>query len=149
MSCAEVRISHDYNNCVRSLYREGISRARKEYVCCECGVGIRVGERYQWASGKCSDGMFRAQTCLVCAEIRAAFVCGSWIFGLLWESICDEMFPVWQYTSAIDCLAKLTSDAAVAMCQTEYVEWLEGINWLTRRRIRRTAWRVVSDAREV
>jgi hypothetical protein len=121
--CADVCLSHDYDGDI-SLYREGFSRARKEYCCCECGDGIAAGERYQWANGKADDEMFREHTCVVCAEIRTAFVCGSWIFGELWESIRDEMFPVWKRASAIDCLAKLTTGAAIAKCNAEYAEWV-------------------------
>jgi hypothetical protein len=125
MSCADVCLSHDYDG-DSSLYREGFSRARKEYRCCECGDVILLRELYQWATGKHGSGMFRVQTCSVCAEIRAAFVCGSWIFGELWESIRDEMFPVWKRASAVDCLAKLTSDAAIAKCNAEYADWIGG-----------------------
>ena len=122
MSCADVCLSH-YHECDISLYREGFSRARKDYSCCECGDMIATGEQYQWASGKSDGGMFREQTCADCAEVRTAFVCGSWVFGELWCSIREEMFPVWKRASAIDCLAKLTSDAAIAKCNASYREW--------------------------
>ena len=122
MSCADVCLSHDYDGDT-SFYEEGFSRSRKAYVCCECGDTIRLGQRYQWAKGTTTDGLFRVHTCAVCAEIRATFVCGSWVFGELWESIRDEMFPVWKRASAIDCLAKLTSDTAIAKCNAVYGEW--------------------------
>jgi hypothetical protein len=122
MGCADVCLSHDYDGDT-SLYREGFSHARKEYGCCECGDAIPAGEQYQWASGKTGDGMFRVHTCAACAEIRAAFFCGSWIFGEMWETIREGMFPVWKRASAIDCLAKLTTDAAIAKCNAEYAEW--------------------------
>lgn len=125
MSSEGVCISHDdYDGESASLYREGFSRARKPYFCVECGTAIATGVRYQWAKGKSEGVMFRARTCGVCAEIRTAFVCGSWVFGQLWESIRDRMFPVWRRASAVDCLAKLTTDAAIAMCNAEYAEWI-------------------------
>jgi hypothetical protein len=125
MSCADACVTHDYDSGGNTaLYREGFSRARNAYTCCECGVSIAIGERYQWASGKTEGGgMFREHTCEVCAEIRAAFVCGSWVFGALWESLRDELFPRWKTHSAIDCLAKLQTADAVAMSNNEFAEW--------------------------
>jgi hypothetical protein len=60
---------------------------------------------------------------MVCCEIREAFVCGSWVFGMLWESMSEEMFPMWRTKGAWDCLAKLTTPEAVAKCNAEYKEW--------------------------
>lgn len=62
-------------------------------------------------------------TCLVCAEIRGAFVCGSYEFGRLWESIWEEMFPIWDTHGPIDCLAKLETKAARDYARERYAEW--------------------------
>jgi hypothetical protein len=62
---------------------------------------------------------------MVCCEIREAFVCGSWVFGMLWDSICEEMFPMWRTKGAWDCLSKLETPEAVAKCNAEYKEWCE------------------------
>jgi hypothetical protein len=46
------------------------------------------------------------------------------VFGQLWESIREELFPVWRESGAWDCLAKLTTPEAIAKANAEYREWL-------------------------
>lgn len=116
-------LSHDYDGS-NSFYCEKLRLARKPYVCCECQKPIATGELYQYATGKNDDQIFSARTCAPCAEIRTAFVCGSWVFGELWESVRSEMFPVWRAKGSWDCLAKLTTPEAVELCNAEYREWL-------------------------
>lgn len=122
MSCADVCLSHDYDG-GNEFYSERTVKARKQHQCCECGRAIAIGEQYEHVSGKTEGDIWTARTCAECAEIREAFVCGSWVFGQLWESIRDELFPMWRTKGAWDCLAKLTSDAAVAKCNAQYREW--------------------------
>jgi len=122
MSCADVCLSHDYDE-LPGFSRSVTRRARKAHKCCECGGVIPVGAEHEVCTGRW-DGMFDTyRTCAACAEIRAAFVCGPWCLEMLWESMRQEMFPLWRTKGAWDCLAKLTSDAAVAKCNAEYREW--------------------------
>jgi hypothetical protein len=122
MGCADVCIDMDYGE-DNEFYAESFPLARKEHRCCECRRTIKPGERYQRCAGK-SDGSFWAErSCAECCEVRKAFVCGTWIFGQLWECIEEELFPVWRQHSPIDCLAKLTTPAAVALCRERFAEW--------------------------
>ena len=122
MSCADVCLDHDAD-CSNDFYRESIPTARKPYKCCECGDVIPVGSKYQRASGKSEGDVWTAKTCIICADIRKAFVCGSWIFGQLWESIREEMFPIWDERGPIDCLAQLETLEARNKCREFYREW--------------------------
>lgn len=117
-------LSMDYDGS-NEFYRDEVRRARKAWRCCECREDIAAGQRYEYAVGKSGGDIFSARTCVACAEIREAFTCGSWIFGQLWKAIREDMFPRWNEMSAIDCLAKLTTDAAIAKMRAEYAEWKE------------------------
>ena len=122
MSCADVCLSHDWDGS-NDFHSSRTVKARKTHRCCECGREIGVGESHEYVSAKSDGGFYTNRTCAECAEIREAFVCGTWIYGELWESIREEMFPVWRKKGAWDCLAKLTSEAAVAKCNAGYLEW--------------------------
>lgn len=122
--CADVCLSHDYD-CYNSFYSESWRKARKPHKCCECGVIIEVGEQYEHVSGKADGRIFTAKTCAVCQDIRAAFVCGTWVFGDLWQSMYDYMMPVWRRVGPWDCLAKLTRQDAVDECVRRFNEYME------------------------
>jgi hypothetical protein len=122
VSCADVCLSHDHD-CDSAFSVTKYPTARKPHKCCECRAVIPSGAKYQRCTGKW-DGVFGSETtCMVCCEIREAFVCGSWVFGMLWESMREEMFPMWRTKGAWDCLAKLTTTEAVAKCNAKYKEW--------------------------
>ena len=123
MSCADVCIDHDYATDDNDFFVERMVAARKEHRCCECVGAIGVGERYERASGKSDGRIWSTATCAVCAEIRDAFVCGSWIYGRLWVSIEEEMFPIWDEYGPLDCLAKLKTVEARQKCRDRYHEW--------------------------
>jgi hypothetical protein len=122
MSCADVCISHDYDRSAE-FYTEKMVTARKPHVCCECSVRILPGNRYERASGKHDGNIWTETTCALCSEVRHAFVCHSWVFGQLWESIEEEMFPIWNERGPLDCLAKLTTLEARNLCRDRYAEW--------------------------
>jgi len=123
MGCADVCLSMDYDGS-NAFFSEKPRRARKEHKCCECGEVIAVGATYYYASGKSDGDIFTERTCAVCREIRDAFSCGSYTFEMLWELMREEMFPLWRSRGPWDCLAKLTTPEAVAMCNSEFAEWL-------------------------
>lgn len=125
MSCKDVCVYvGDYDG-LNEFYSEAIRKARKPYKCCECGNPIAVGDQYERVSGKYDGEIFSERTCLPCVEIRKAFACGGWVCGELWESIRDQLFPSWDAMQAIDCLAKLTTDAAMAKMKVEYAKFRE------------------------
>lgn len=122
-NCKDVCIAMDYDYS-NEFYAESDRRARKAYKCCECNGAIAPGELYQYVAGKSDGSIFTARTCLVCAEIRKAFCCdGGWIFGELWMSVTEQLFPYWNDMLAIDCLARLTTDAAIARMRAAYQEY--------------------------
>lgn len=122
MSCADVCLDH-YYDADNEFYSESVVIARKAHQCCECRETIRAGDSYERASGKADGDLWTAKTCRLCREIRKAFVCGTWTFGLLWESIEESMFPIWDDKGPIDCLAKLDSVEARNKCREAYRQW--------------------------
>jgi hypothetical protein len=53
--------------------RERHPVAAKEHRCCECGDMIRVGERYQYITGKWDGDFVSFKTCSVCECIRGDY----------------------------------------------------------------------------
>lgn len=123
--CADVCLDHGYGYEPNNFWSSAIVTARKVYTCVECHEPISPGQRYERARGKTDNRFWTVTSCLVCAEIRDAFVCGSWIYGDLWESIRESMFPIWETKGPLDCLAKLTTLEARQKCREEYEEWQE------------------------
>lgn len=122
MSCADVCLDHDYDE-YNEFYSEQIVTARKAHRCCECAETIQPGAKYERASGKSDGRIWTVASCALCAEIRGAFVCGSWQFGQLWESIEETLFPIWDTSGPIDCLAKLETVEARNKCRDRYRDW--------------------------
>lgn len=113
MSCAEVCIGDmGYEGSSGDFACESTRLARRRHRCCECNREIDPGELYEHVAGKSDGGMFAEKTCAECAEIRKALVCGNFFYGMLWESIAEEVFPAWDRTGPWDCLAKIDSPAA-------------------------------------
>lgn len=122
MSCADVCLDHGWDG-ENSFFSERMRVARKPHRCCECGDTILAGEHYQRARGHTEGSFWTNATCAICAEIRSTFVCGTWIYGQLWASIREDMFPIWIERGPLDCLAKLDTLAARDMCRQRYEEW--------------------------
>ena len=121
--CADVCLDMDADFGGSDFYTESMHTARKAHKCCECGDAIAPGQRYERASGKSDGEMWSFATCASCADIRDSFVCGSWVYGMLWESIQESMFPVWDRKGPIDCLAKLETLEARNKCRERYADW--------------------------
>jgi hypothetical protein len=124
MNCADVCLSMEADG-PTDFYASAMRRAAKPHRCTECVRVIAVAEQYENASGKFDGYFFTEKTCAECVEIRKAFCCGQWVFGELWESIRDQLFSEWNEMIAIDCLAKLTSDGAVAKMRAAYDQYRE------------------------
>lgn len=123
MNCSDVCIDMDYDD-ANDFYTEAIvKKARRPHKCCECGDAICIGASYQRATGKNEGRIWTATTCLLCAEIRGAFVCGSWMFGGLREAIEEALFPIWETSGPIDCLAKLDTLEARQLVRQWYDDW--------------------------
>lgn len=122
MSCADVCIDQDADN-DNEFYTERMRRARRPHVCGECHATILPGQLYEYAAGKSDGTMWTAKTCALCAEIRKAFVCGSFYFTQLWEAIEAQMFPIWNERGPIDCLAQLETLEARNLARRKYDEW--------------------------
>ncbi len=123
MSCADVCLSADHDSSP-DFHTEAVVTARKAHRCTECREVIPAGAQYERTSGKWDGRMETLKTCLPCRDVRSAFFCGGFIYGEIWETIRYEMFPVWKRTGSWDCLAKLTTPEAIALCNAEYAEWL-------------------------
>jgi hypothetical protein len=122
MSCNDVCMYVD-DDASSEFSREAIRRAAKPHQCFECGGAIAVGDRYEYFSGKCDGDFFTQKTCLACVEIATAFYCGGRMLGTLWEDVRDQIFPEWNEVTAIDCLARLKTDAAVAKMRAAYAKY--------------------------
>lgn len=125
MSCKDVCLYGGYEG-VNDFYSEKTPRAGKPHTCCECGDVIPKGDVHHYASGK-SDGVFwDYRTCAACDEIRRTFYCGGGaVFSWLWEDVREQMFPKWNEMTAIDCLARLTSQPAIDKLRGEHERYRE------------------------
>ncbi len=124
MSCQDICVVMDYDG-YNDFSRSKMRRAAKPHACCECYDVIRVGDSHEYVAGKSEGDFWDARTCAPCAEIRKAFVCDSWVISTLWEEIRDQMFPKWDAMTAIDCLAKLTTQAAIDKARAKYADYVE------------------------
>ena len=123
MGCADVCLDH-YCDSDGTFFNERLVVARIAHKCCECRIAIRKGDAYWLARGVHAGGPFwAAKTCPTCYEIREAFVCGSWEYGMLWESIRESMFPIWTERGPIDCLSKIDTRETRDVLRKNYAEW--------------------------
>lgn len=102
-------------------YRCVIVKAGQNWECCECGKLIPKGEKYELASWFYADGdgHGNCKTCLVCAEIADAFMCGGrWHSESFWEHM-ESSYP--KLTTA--CFDRLKTMAAKTELQRRWMEW--------------------------
>lgn len=122
MSCQDVCMSADYDGS-SEFVTDAMRKARKAHKCDECGAAIAPGELYENISGKFDGDFFSQKTCVVCMEIGKTFYCGGRILGTLWEDLREQIFPEWNEVVAIDCLARLKTDAAIAKMRAAYAKY--------------------------
>jgi hypothetical protein len=72
-----------------TLYRETWPRARRLYMCCECGDKIHTGEQYQCTTGLWEDEWATYRTCMLCAKIRTDYCAWGWEYGQLAEALWE------------------------------------------------------------
>lgn len=124
MGCADACLDMDYDSSSSDdFHRERVVKSRGYHVCCECQRAILPEQEYERASGKSDGYMWTAKTCISCYRIRRVLVCGSYVYGRLWEEIREAIFPIWNRYSPIDCLAKLDEKIDRDRMMTEYREW--------------------------
>jgi len=70
--------------------------SRKQRHCYECGAGIGVGDKYQYAAGLWEGHFDSFHWCLNCVAARNAFVknseCACWAYG----NLLDDMRNEWE-----------------------------------------------------
>ena len=102
---------------------ESTVKARKPHKCVECRETIPAGAHYERVVGKWDGTVRTEKTCLLCREIRAAFCCEGWTYGMLWEDIEEQMFRERGLDSA--CLDTLSTVEAKQFLQGRWWAWVE------------------------
>ena len=76
-------------------YRTEARKAAKEHRCYECGAKIAIGDRYEYATGKCEGSWFDARTCCRCEALREFVVahvpCACFSHGNMLEEARNEV----------------------------------------------------------
>jgi len=116
-SCIPVDTNFD-TSCIENK----IKKANTEYVCCECGGTIQIGERYEYYHGKCEGDTFSCNTCLDCLSIRKAFFYEGHeyegMFIYLEEHINEKCGEI-----SSDCITPLTKRAKDMVCDMIEESW--------------------------
>jgi hypothetical protein len=102
-------------------YRRVIVKAGQDWGCSECGRKIPKGTLYELASWFYADheGFGNCKTCIICAEIAEAFMCGGrWHGERFWEDM-EDAYP--KLTAS--CFDKLQTPEAKAELQRRWMEW--------------------------
>jgi hypothetical protein len=107
-------------------YRCVIVKAGQPWDCSECGKKILKGERYElasWFYADRADGFGNCKTCLVCAEIADAFMCGGrWHSGSFWGRMEDKFAKL-----NTACFERLKTAAAKTELQRRWIEWMRSV----------------------
>lgn len=104
-------------------YRCVIVKAGQDWECSECGRAIPKHSKYELASWFYADheGFGNCKTCLICAEIADAFMCGGrWHASSFWDWMEDAYEKL---TTA--CFSRLKTPEAKAELQRRWMEWKE------------------------
>jgi hypothetical protein len=101
-------------------YRCVIVHARQEWECIECGCKIPKATRYELASGFTEGSHWNSKTCLICAEIAAAFCCNGRTHGNFWEDF-DGAEAFSKLTTG--CFSNLQTPEAKAELQRRWIAW--------------------------
>jgi hypothetical protein len=108
---------YGYGECTG--YQRRIGKAGREWHCSECGCSMPKGTVYELASWFSYGSFGNAKTCLICAEIAEAFMCGArWHGGILWDSMDEVMGEL-----TTSCFDKLKTPEAKAELQRRWMVW--------------------------
>ena len=75
---------------VAEFYIKFTRKARKTHKCYECGMPIKIGEKYEHVRAKWEGQIATVKTCADCVEIRDALdemECFCWLHGSLMEDV--------------------------------------------------------------
>lgn len=125
----------------KQLRKETV-KARKEYICGECGKKILKGEQYEYYSGVIRNRVDSHKTCMDCLSVRDAFF-SSWSFGDLWEDVRNYISDV-EGDIPEKCITTLTPRAQGIICdliQDEWEDkWWEEVREKTRESLKNLFW---------
>jgi hypothetical protein len=100
-------IIDDFDGPWPEFYSQKIHKARKEYICCECGDKIFSGQTYERVFGKWNGEAVEYKTCKDCLSIRDNLFCG-YYHGGIWEEINEVL----EYNECLsEIIPKLTEGA--------------------------------------
>ena len=104
-----------------AFWESKIKTARKAHVCGECRKQILPGEKYESAAYVFDGSFNHEKKCLVCAEIRDAFLEHGCAYcpGDMWTEMRDYVFPEMTVT----CFDRLKTPEAKAELQRRWMEW--------------------------
>lgn len=89
---------------------ESLPSCRIPFKCCECGLEVPKGDKYEKIVGRYDGEFLTYRTCLLCVEIRNVFTCGKgWMFESLWDDMREYAFE--RLTTASPCFTKLSAKA--------------------------------------
>lgn len=116
--CGVCVYGSDVSECVG--YRCVIVKAGQPWRCSECNSPIPKGHKYELASWfYAGGGHGNAKTCLICAEIADAFMCGGRYHGeCFWEGMENNFSKL-----TTGCFDKLKTAEAKAELRRRWMEW--------------------------
>jgi len=106
MGCA-CAIDFDVDHVAAEFVSESRRTARVSHTCTECGRVIKPGEAYEQVFGKWDRHVSLYKTCADCLSLRNALFCGSWYYGMIRETILNEL-PCNEGLISSDCILQLT-----------------------------------------
>lgn len=88
--CACITVSNEGGPAVK---RDEVRVAAKVHTCGECGCSIRVGERYEVATGLWDGEWSTFKTCLPCVRVRDEHFCDGWHY----EEVRGDFFNAFGF----------------------------------------------------
>ena len=85
-------------------------KARKPYLCGECGQEISKGDDYEIYTSALDGKISRERTCKTCMRLRDAFF-SSWDFGAVREDLREHIRFVLGGNVPSECILSLTEEA--------------------------------------
>ena len=120
MSECNVCLSMDVCDYADDFAESAVLASVAPFKCCECARQFHAGALVQLAYLRYGDDTTEYETCSDCVEIHKALSCdGDRLFGDLWESIEDAVFP----DMTLACIAKVKTASARAYLQDEWRKW--------------------------
>lgn len=122
VQCCPLTSSGDFEG--PSCSSTTLRTARKDHICCECDLGIKKGDKYEYTSGVWDGYPDSFKTCLSCKEIRDHFSCDGWMYGHLWSDLEENFFP--SMKAGGPCMEGLSPEAKARLFE-ERMKWFESL----------------------